>query len=146
MTKILFICHGNICRSVMAQFVLQDMVERRGIASEFHIDSAAATAEELGNGPHSGVRRKLAEVGVPLLAHRAWQITRADYDRFDLLIGMDAENMADMRRIFGGDPDGKCRLLLEGKSIADPWYTGNFDDTYRDVLEGCTALFAQLVS
>ena len=146
--RVLFVCHGNICRSVMAQFVLQDLVQKRGLAAQFAIDSAATSREELGNGPHYGVRQKLREAGVPVLSHRARQIVPADYDRHDLLIGMDRANLSNMCRMFGGDPKGKCTLLLDwtGRAgeIADPWYTGNFDETYRDVLAGCTALLDQL--
>ena len=148
MIKILFVCHGNICRSVMAQFVLQDMVNRRGLAAQFLIDSAATSREELGNGPHYGVLQKLRKAGVPVLAHRARQIVPADYARYDMLIGMDRANLQNMRRMFGGDPAGKCSLLLDYTArpgeIADPWYTGNFDETYDDVLEGCTALLERL--
>ena len=146
--KILFICHGNICRSVMAQFVMQDLVNKHGLAERYHIDSAATSREEIGNGPHYGVREILARKNVPVLVHRARQITPADYDAYDLLIGTDSANMRNMDRCFGGDRDGKCRKLLQytgsDADIADPWYTGNFDDTYRDVLAGCTALLEQL--
>lgn len=148
MIKILFICHGNICRSVMAQFVMQDMVNKRGLADKYRIDSAATSREEIGNGPHYGVREILARKNVPVLPHRARQITKDDYAEYNLLIGTDSANMRNMERCFGGDPDGKCRKLLQyagsNADIADPWYTGNFDDTYRDVLAGCTALLEQL--
>ncbi len=148
MIKVLFVCHGNICRSVMAQFVLQDLVTKRGLAAQFSIDSAATSREEIGNGPHYGVRQKLCEAGVPLLPHRARQIVPADYDRYDMLIGMDRANLMNMRRAFGGDRAGKCSLLLDytGRpgEIADPWYTGDFNQTYDDVLRGCTSLLAQL--
>lgn len=148
MIKILFICHGNICRSVMAEFVMKHLVAQAGRTGEFVIDSAATSTEEIGNGPHYGVRQKLREVNIPCLSHRARQITPADYREYDLLIGMDDANLRNMRRIFGGDPDGRCHLLLDYTSrpgsIADPWYTGNFDDTYRDVDAGCRALLGQL--
>ncbi len=149
MIKILFVCHGNVCRSTMAQFVFQDMVNKCGKQSEFQIDSAATSREEIGNGPHYGTVRKLNEIGFPVLHHRARQMTRQDYSQYDYLIGMDAANIRNMNRIAGGDKDGKIHKLLEfaGKErdIADPWYTGNFDRTYEDVKEGCTALLEKLV-
>lgn len=149
MIKILFICHGNICRSTMAQFIFQDMVNRRGLADQFYIDSKATSTEELGNGPHYGTVRKLKEVGVPVLSHRASQIRRRDYDEFDYIIGMDSWNYRNMLRILGGDSEGKVSLLLDftdhPRDIADPWYSGNFDATYEDVVEGCEALLQQLL-
>ena len=143
MIKVLFICHGNICRSTMAQFVFQDMINRQNLADKFLVDSKATSTEEIGNGPHYGTVQKLREVGVPVLAHRASQLRRSDYEEFDYLIGMDHWNMKNMLRIVGGDPEGKMALLLDytkraGQEIADPWYTGNFDVTYDDVVEGCT--------
>lgn len=147
MIKILFVCHGNICRSTMAQYVMQYLVEQAGRGGEFFIDSAATSTEEIGNGVHYGTRRKLREVGIPCGDHRARQMTRADYGRYDLIIGMDEANRRNMLRILGSDPEGKVRLLLDacgGGEIADPWYTGNFEDTYRDVLQGCTALLKEL--
>lgn len=149
MIKILFICHGNVCRSTMSQFVFQDMVNKRGKQDKFQIDSAATSREEIGNGPHYGTVRKLREVGVPVLHHRARQMTRQDYDRYDYLIGMDSANIRNMNRICGGDPEGKIYKLLdfagETRDIADPWYTGNFDRTYADVEEGCRALLKKLL-
>lgn len=144
MIRILFICHGNICRSTMAQFVFQDMVNKRSLQSHFHIDSAATSREEIGNGPHYGTVQKMKEVGIPVLPHRAVQMTKKDYKEYDYLIGMDQWNIRNMLRITGGDPDAKiCKLLDFGddpRDIADPWYTGNFDRTYEDVVEGCEAL------
>lgn len=145
MIKVLFVCHGNICRSTMAQFVFQDMVNRAGLSDQFFIDSAATSREEIGNPPHHGTVRKMREVGVPVLPHRAVQMTKKDYKTYDYLIGMDEWNLRNMRRIIGGDPDGKMYLLLDftkraGQEIADPWYTGNFDATYQDVKEGCEGL------
>lgn len=149
MIKILFVCHGNVCRSTMAQFVFQDMMNRCGKQSEFHIDSAATSREEIGNGPHYGTVRKLKEEGVPVLHHRARQMTRQDYDRYDYLIGMDSANIRNMTRIAGGDPEGKIYKLLEfageERDIADPWYTGNFERTYEDVTEGCRALMKKFL-
>lgn len=142
MIKVLFICHGNICRSTMAEMVLKHLVRERNIADCFYIDSAATSREEIGNGVHYGTRRKLAEVGIPCEDHRARQVTKKDYEKFDYLIVMDLNNVRNLNRIIGSDPDGKVYKLLDftertGASIADPWYTGNFDETYRDVLEGC---------
>lgn len=144
MTKILFVCHGNICRSPMAEFVMKDIVRRRGIADKFHIESAATSREALGCSVHSGTRRMLSAAGIDCSGKRAVQMTRDDYDRFDWLIGMEESNLRDMRRITGGDPDGKIRSLLSfagsGRGIADPWYTGDFKSTWDDVTEGCEAL------
>lgn len=149
MIKILFICHGNICRSTMAQFVMQDIVRKNGQEDKFFIESKATSTEELGNDPHYGTVRKMKEVGVPMQPHRATQMRRSDYDEYDLIIGMDRWNYQNILRITGGDPEGKVSLLLEhagsSRDIADPWYTGNFDQTYDDVLEGCEALFAELI-
>ena len=146
--KILFICHGNICRSTMAQFVFQDMVNRAGLSERFEIDSAATSREEIGNEPHRGTVRKLKEVGVPVLPHRARQVTKEDYAYYDLLIIMDEENLWGIRRIIREDPEEKIHLLLEyageDRDVADPWYTGDFDATYRDVSRGCAALLAEL--
>ena len=148
-TRILFVCHGNICRSTMAQFVMLHLARERGLEHAFEIDSAATSREEIGNDVHHGTRRKLAREGIPCGHHRARQMTRADYDRFDLIIGMDAENLWGMRRILGEDPEGKVHLLLDWSSrprdIADPWYTGNFDVTFDDVMEGCTTLLDHLI-
>jgi len=150
MIKILFVCHGNICRSTMAEYVMKHLAREAGLEDQFFIDSAATSAEEIGNGVHHGTRRKLAQVGIPCGDHRARQMTKADYQRFDLLIGMDGANMRNMRRICGGDSDDKLRLLLQfagsGRDIADPWYTGNFDATYEDVLSGCTGLLKACLS
>ena len=144
MTKILFICHGNICRSPMAEFVMKDLVQKKGLEKEFLIESAATSTEEIGNDIHYGTRRKLTEEGIPFSRRAARQITAADYDYYDYLIGMDDENLYYMNRRWNNDPDNKIRLLLEfaGRTaeVADPWYTGNFDRTYMDIMEGCLAL------
>lgn len=149
MIKVLFICHGNICRSTMAQFVFQNMVNQSGCQADFYISSAATSREEIGNGPHYGTIQKLRQVGVPVLEHRARQMTRRDYDEYDYLIGMDSANIRNMNRIAGGDPEGKIQKLLafagSSRDIADPWYTGNFDRTYEDVVEGCEALLSYLL-
>lgn len=144
MIKILFICHGNICRSPMAEYVMKDLVAKRGLSDCFYIDSAATSTEEIGNRVHHGTRGKLKEVGICCGDHRARRMTRADYEEFDYLIGMDTWNINNMERISGKDPEKKiCRLLdftEFPRDIADPWYTGNFDETYEDVTEGCQAL------
>ena len=141
MIKILFICHGNICRSTMSQFVFQDMINKRGLSDRFYINSAATSREEIGNPPHYGTVNKMREVGVPVLPHKAVQMTKKDYEKYDYLIGMDEANIRNMTRIVGSDPKGKIHMLLdfsdESRAIADPWYTGNFEATYQDVVEGC---------
>ena len=148
MTRILFICHGNICRSTMAQFVMEELVRRAGREDEFVIDSAATSTEELGNPVHPGTVRKLAEVGIPVGHHRARQISRAEYGDWDHIVYMDSENARGLKRILRHDPEGKVSRLLDWtdhpRDVADPWYTGNFDATYRDVLAGCEALLTSL--
>lgn len=146
MIKVLFICHGNICRSTMAQYVFQHLVDQSGLTDSFYIDSAATSREEIGNPVHHGTRRKLKEVGIPCGDHRARQMRAAEYEEFDYIIGMDSWNMRNIGRIIGNnDPDKKVYKLLDftdrrGADIADPWYTGDFDVTYTDVKEGCEAL------
>ena len=149
MIKVLFICHGNICRSTMSEYVMKYLTDQAGVASEFYIDSAATSREEIGNGVQHGTRQKLKEVGIPCGNHRARQLTRRDYEEFDYIIGMDAWNIRNIMRIIGSDPEKKVSMLLDytdrpGTEIADPWYTGNFDATYGDVLEGCTGLLEHL--
>ncbi len=148
MVKILFVCHGNICRSPMAEFVMKDLVRKAGREGEFFIESAATSAEELGNPVYPPARRKLAEHGIGCDGKTARLLRRADYDRFDRIVGMDRENLADMRRICGGDPAGKICLLLDFTdrpgSVADPWYTRDFEATWRDVEEGCRCLLERL--
>ena len=144
MIKILFICHGNICRSPMAQYVMQDMVDKAGLADCFHIDSAATSTEEIGNGVHRGTRRKLGEVGIYCGDHRAVQLRRSDYEKYDYIFVMDHWNMRNMRLIFGPNRTKKLHLLLDfsknPREIADPWYTGDFDKTYDDIVKGCKGL------
>lgn len=146
--RVLFVCHGNICRSTMAQFVFQDMINQANLTNKFHIDSAATSREEIGNPPHYGTINKLRQVGIPVLPHRATQMTRQDYQKYDYLIGMDEWNIRNMLRIVGKDPEKKIHMLLDftqfPRAIADPWYTGNFDVTYEDVKEGCEALLKYL--
>ncbi len=147
--RILFVCHGNICRSTMAEFLLKDMVARRGIADRFRIESAATSTEELGNPVHPGTRRMLVAHGIGgFEGKRACQLRRADYDAFDLIIGMDEANLRNMRRMLGGDPQAKLFKMLEfagsSRDVADPWYTGDFDTTYQDVCDGCEGLLGYL--
>lgn len=144
MTRILFVCHGNICRSPMAEFIIKDLVKKTGLENQFQIASAATSTEEIGNSVYPPARRKLAEHGISCAGKTARQLTKADYARYDLLVGMDRANIRNINRICGGDPDGKIKLLMEFTDhpgdVADPWYTGDFDATWRDVLEGCQKL------
>ena len=144
MTSILFICHGNICRSPMAEFVMKDLVKKVGLEGQFHIESAATSTEEIGNPVYSSARRKLAEHGIDCTGKTARQLKNIDYQKYDLLIGMDRANLRNMSRICGGDPDGKMHLLMDytGRpaDVADPWYTNDFETTWRDVLAGCQGL------
>ena len=150
MIRILFVCLGNICRSPMAEFVLKDMVKKAGLASGFHIESAAVSAEELGNPVYPPARRELAAHGISCQGKTARLMTRADYDRFDLLVCMDSANLRRMERICGGDPQGKMSRLLDHTAypgdVADPWYTGDFEAAYQDILEGCRGLLAALTA
>ena len=150
MTRILFICHGNVCRSPMAEFVMKDMVHKRGLDDCFEIASAATSREELGNPVYPPARRKLAEHGISCSGHHARQMTKTDYDRYDTIIGMDHANIRNILRTTGGDPEQKVSLLLDhterpGQEVADPWYTGNFEETWCDVVEGCEALLNRIM-
>ena len=149
MTKILFVCHGNICRSPMAEFVMKKIVKDAGMENDFVIESAAVSSEEIGNDVHPGTKEKLTQMNVPFAKRRARKITPADYDYIDLLIGMDVQNLYYMENAWNKDPNDKVKLLLtyagKDRDIADPWYTHNFDDTYEDIVEGCTALFNSIV-
>lgn len=144
MLRILFVCHGNICRSPMAEFVMKDLVRKAGLEDRFVIASKAARRDELGNDTHYGTKTKLRQMGVPFAKRRATLLDKTDYAAYDYLIAMDGENIRDMNRLFGGDPDKKIYKLLdfadEHRDVADPWYTGNFDATYEDVLKGCKGL------
>lgn len=148
MKKILFICHGNICRSSCAEYVFRDMVTKAGMAKDFHIESKATSSEELGNGMYPPMARVLAGHGISSGGHRARRMKESDYDEFDLLIGMDSENMFYMHRMWREDPEDKLHLLLDytdhPREVSDPWYTRDFETAYRDIEEGCEALFAQL--
>ena len=142
------VCHGNICRSTMAEFVFKDMVKKQDLELQFHIASAGTSTEEIGNPVHYGTRDKLREHGIDTAGKYAAQIKKSDYDKYDYILGMDKWNMKNMQSLFGTDKNSKVKLLLEyvGEStdIADPWYTGNFDETYYDVKRGCEALLAQI--
>ena len=148
MVKILFVCHGNICRSPMAEFVMKDLVKKAGRDGEFDIASAATSSEEIGNPVYPQARRKLAEHGLACDGKRARQFTARDYSHYDLIIGMDSANIRSLRRASGGDPEGKVRLLLSytphPRDVADPWYTGDFDAAWNDIYTGCQALLNSL--
>ena len=143
MIKILFVCHGNICRSPIAEFVMKDLVKKAGRANEFHIASAAVSREEIGNPVYPPARRELARHGITCDGHAAHQITRKELEDYDYIYFMDASNARYLRRLFGADPD-KCRPLLS-RDVADPWYTGDFEATWDDVLEGCQAILEELL-
>lgn len=146
MKRILMVCHGNICRSTMAEFVLKKMAADQGL--DWEIASAGTSREELGHDTHYGTKAKLREMGIPFTPRKARQITQEDYRYYDLLIGMDRYNLINMKRFYGSDPKNKLCLLLDfsssSRDIADPWYTGNFDATYADIKEGCEALIRKL--
>lgn len=149
MIKIMFVCLGNICRSPMAEFVLKEYVRRKGLEDEFLIKSSATSYEEIGNDVHYGTVRKLNEVGIPVEHRRATKLEDSDYDKYDYIIGMENSNIRNILRIVGNDKDGKIYRLLDfsnnPRDIADPWYTGNFDETYNDICEGCNALLNNLL-
>ena len=152
MISVLFVCHGNICRSPMAEFIFKDMVNNRGLGDQFYIASAATSTEEIWNGIGNSVyppaKRELAKHGISCEGKRAVQLKKSDYDKYDYLIGMDQSNIRNMTRIAGGDPEKKIYKMMEftgsGRDVADPWYTGDFEATYRDVSEGCQALLEKL--
>ncbi|MBQ7834182.1 MAG: low molecular weight phosphotyrosine protein phosphatase [Ruminiclostridium sp.] len=151
MIRIMFVCHGNICRSPMAEFILKDMVSGLGIADEFVIASSATSTEEIfrgvGNPVYPPAREELAKHGISCEGKRAVQLQMSDYGKYDLFIGMDSANIRNMTRMLGGDPDRKIRKLMDyvgGGDVADPWYSGNFQVTYRDIYEGCTALLEEI--
>lgn len=149
MIKILFVCHGNICRSPMAEFVFRDMVQKRGMGDLFSIASAATSREEIGNPVHRGTTQKLREVGISTAGKYAVQLKKQDYDNYDYIIGMESPNIRNMERIIGADTDHKIHKLLDfsnsPRDIADPWYTGNFERTYKDIVEGCTGLLHHIL-
>ena len=148
MVKILFVCHGNICRSPMAEFVMKDLVRKAGLEWKYEIASAATSSEELGNPVYPPARRKMAEHGLNCAGKTARRMTREDYENYDLLVGMDRMNYRNMLRICGEDPEHKIHLLMDYTSrpgeVADPWYTGDFEETWQDVSEGCRGLLGKL--
>lgn len=148
MIKILFICHGNICRSTMAEFVMKDLVNKAGLEEEFLINSAGTSREEIGADTHYGTKAKLREMGIPFTKRKAVQVTRADYAKYDYLIVMDNENLYNLGYIIGEDTQHKVHKLLEfvglKRDVKDPWYTGNFDETYNDISKGCRGLLNYL--
>ena len=148
MIKVLFICHGNICRSPMAEFVFRDMVKKAGLSDRISVASAATSREEIGNPVHYGTKAKMQQMGIPMAPHRAVQMTKKDYKDYDYIIGMEHWNIRNIGRIIGKDTEHKVSLLLdytdEPRDISDPWYTGDFDLTYRDVKEGCEGLLEYL--
>lgn len=149
MIKVLFICHGNICRSPMAEFIMKDLVKKQGLLDKIYIASAATSREEIGNPVHYGTRNKLKKYGISTAGKYAIQMTIQDYREYDYVIGMEQYNLRNMRRMTGNDPLRKLTLLLDYTNrpgdIADPWYTGNFDETYDDVLEGCQGLLRHIM-
>ena len=149
MKRILFVCHGNICRSPMAEFVMKDLVEKAGLSGQFEIASAATSTEEIGNPIYPPARRKLAEHGISCADKTARQMTRRDYETYDYVIAMDHNNLRNMTRFVGSDPDHKVSLMMDHTrrpgDVADPWYTGDFEATWQDVLEGCTSLLEKLL-
>lgn len=155
MHRILFVCHGNICRSTMAESVMTHLVNQAGRAGEFRIDSAATSREEIGNPPHRGTASRLSRAGIAVVPHRARQVRKDEYDDWDYIIGMDEENMRGLSRIFSSNAacrtDGGAKMVKllsfagSPRDVADPWYTGDFDATFADVLAGCSALLETLV-
>ncbi len=148
--KILFVCHGNICRSPMAEFVFKDMVKKKGLAGSFFIASAATSTEELGNPVHVGTRAVLGKLGISTEGKYAVQVKREDYRNYDYIIGMDSANIRNMNRIFGDDKDNKIWKMLEfagmSRDVDDPWYTGKFEKTYEDILAGCKGLLEYIMN
>ena len=153
MIKILFVCHGNICRSPMAEFVMKDYAAKEGVADRLYIASAATSSEEIwggrGNPVYPPAKRIMKQHGISCEGKRAYQIQRQDYAHYDMIIGMDSENLYNLRRLSGGDPEGKISLLMDYTdrlgNVADPWYTGDFEATWRDVTEGCSGLLRYLI-
>ncbi len=149
MTRIVFVCHGNICRSPMAEAIFRDLLEKRGLTNRFSVDSAAVSAEELGNPVYPAAQSELARRGLPRSAHTAWQLSPGDYDRFDFFVGMDMDNVYRMQRIFGGDKKKKIGLLLaytdRPREVEDPWFTGRFAYVFDEIEEGCKAFLEELV-
>lgn len=145
MEKILFVCHGNICRSAMAEFIMKDLVKKEGLEDEFYIESAATSREEIGNDLYPPAKRKLREKGIPFERHYARQVTKKDYGIFDYIFVMDANNQRNIKKIIPNNPEHKIHLLLDGKSIADPWYTDDFETCYNDLLKGCKTWLERII-
>ena len=149
MIKILFVCHGNICRPPMAEYLFRDMVQKKGLSDCFHIASAATSREEIGNGVYPPAKRKLASVGISCSMHHARQVTKADYDKYDYLLVAERYNIPNLMRQIKEDPDHKVYRLLDfsdrPRDIADPWYTGDFEQTWEDVNMGCEGLLKKLL-
>ena len=148
MIKVLFVCLGNICRSPMAEFVFKDMVNKRGLAEKFHIESAATSRQAIGEGIYYGTKDILKEQGIPFKERKARQMTKEDYNKFDFILGMEEKNIINIMRIIGEDPQNKVHRLLDflekPRDIVDPWYYGNFDSTYYDIEEGCNKFLEYL--
>lgn len=148
MKSILFICHGNICRSPMAECIFADLVKKQGLSGEYYIQSAATSTEEIGNPIHYGTKRVLRENGVPLLSHISVQLKKSDYKKYDIIIGMDFANIRNILKIIGEDPKQKVHLMMdyagEHREVADPWYTGDFEKTYQDILKACKCLLKKI--
>lgn len=148
MLKVLFVCHGNICRSPMAEFIMKDLVRQQGLEDQFYIASAATSLEEIGNPVYPPARRKLAEHGLSCEGKTARRMERRDYQKYDYLVGMEQFNLRNMMRILGDDPEKKVSRLLDfsdrPRDIDDPWYTGDFETAYREILEGCEALLKHI--
>ncbi len=149
MKRIMFVCHGNICRSPMAEFVFKKLIYDADCSSEFSVKSSAVSSEELGNPIYPPARRELIEQGIPFTERSAVKLAKEDYGKYDLFVVMDSSNIRNIIRIFGGDPEGKIKKLMDfterGGDVADPWYTGDFDLAFSDILDGCTGLLKQLL-
>lgn len=149
MKRILFVCHGNICRSPMAEFIMKDLVSKRGVADKFHIESCATSREEIGNSVYPPAKAKLTEHNISCAGKRARQITKRDYEEFDLIIAMDRNNLRNLVSFVGEDPENKVSLMMSyagiHKDVADPWYTGDFEITWQDISLACNALLEQLL-
>ena len=152
MKRVLFVCWGNICRSPLGEYILKDMVEKRGLADEFYIESAATSTEEIGNPVYPPARDELAKHGISWKGHHARQVKSSDYDNFDLIIAMeDIHKKIMMQRFFGGDPEGKIRLCMDlagrpGEQVEDPWYTGRFEKVYAQISEACEGILAECLN
>lgn len=152
MTRIMFVCHGNICRSPMAEFIFKYLLENEGLTDSFSVASSATSTEEIWNGIGNPIyppaRAELKRQNIPFSDRRAVQLKKSDYEKYDLFVGMDSANVRNMERIFGGDPERKIKKLMDytsrGGDVADPWYSGNFSLAYEDIYEGCSALFESL--